>query len=131
MHNRPQEDLRVQLPMLSGHDNCCSPNDMASVARTYFMPSNLAEAMIKLLEDTANDGLNLVKNILARGEHILGNMWISQLSQTAAEDLNALNTVLPGLVARFERQHQVRWHSSQDWLTPNSWKVPLSISLAR
>ena len=35
--------------------------------RTYFMPSNLAEAMIKLLEDTANDGLNLVKNILARG----------------------------------------------------------------
>ena len=33
--------------------------------RTYFMPSNLAEAMIKLLEDTANEGLTLVKNILA------------------------------------------------------------------
>ena len=43
--------------------------------RTYFMPSNLAEAMIKLLEDNANEGLTLVKNILARGEHVLGNMW--------------------------------------------------------
>ena len=69
--------------------------------RTYFMPSNLAEAMIKLLEDTANEGLTLVKNILARGEHVLGNMWTSQLSQPAAEDLNTLNTVLPGLVAQF------------------------------
>ena len=36
------------------------------------MPSNLAEAMIKLLENTANEGLTLVKNILARGEHVLG-----------------------------------------------------------
>ena len=42
--------------------------------RTYFMPSNLAEAMIKLLEDTANEGLTLAKDILARGEHMLGNM---------------------------------------------------------
>ena len=69
--------------------------------RTYFMPSNLAEAMIKLLEDTANEGLALVKNILARGEHVLGNMWTSQLTQPAAEDLNTLNTILPGLVAQF------------------------------
>ena len=49
--------------------------------RTYFMLSNLAEAMIKLLEDTANEGLTLAKNILARGEHILGNMWTGQLTQ--------------------------------------------------
>ena len=69
--------------------------------RTYFMPSNLAEAMIKLLEDNANEGLTLVKNILARGEHVLGNMWTSQLTQPAAEDLNTLNTILPGLVAQF------------------------------
>ena len=69
--------------------------------RTYFMPSNLAEAMIKLLEDTANEGLTIVKNILARGEHVLGNMWTSQLTQPAAEDLNTLNTILPGLVAQF------------------------------
>ena len=65
------------------------------------MPSNLDEAMIKLLEDTANEGLTLVKNILARGEHVLGNMWTSQLTQPAAEDLNTLNTILPGLVAQF------------------------------
>ena len=37
--------------------------------RTYFMPSNLAEAMVKLLADTANDGLVLAKDILSRGEH--------------------------------------------------------------
>ena len=42
--------------------------------RTYFMPSNLAEAMVKLLEDTANDGLTLAKGILSRGEHALGNV---------------------------------------------------------
>ena len=40
--------------------------------RTYFMPSNLFEAMIKLLEDTANEGLTLVQNILARGETRIG-----------------------------------------------------------
>ena len=28
-------------------------------------------------------------------------VWTSQLPQTAAEDLNAINTVLPGLVAQF------------------------------
>ena len=65
------------------------------------MPSNLAEAMIKLLEDTANEGLTLAKDILARGEHILGNMWTGQLTQPAAEDLNTLNAILPGLVAQF------------------------------
>ena len=69
--------------------------------RTYFMPSNLAEAMIKLLEDNANEGLTLVKNILARGEHVLGNMWTSQLTQPAAEDLNTLNTIFHGLLAQF------------------------------
>ena len=57
--------------------------------------------MIKLLEDTANEGLTLAKDILARGDHILGNMWTSQLTQPAAEDLNTLNAILPGLVAQF------------------------------
>ena len=54
--------------------------------RTYFMPSNLAEAMIKLLEDTANGGLRLVQNILSKGDQVLGN---------------EINTILPGLVAQF------------------------------
>ena len=31
-----------------------------------FMPSNLAEAMVKLLADTSNDGLVLAKDILSR-----------------------------------------------------------------
>ena len=57
--------------------------------------------MIKLLEDTANEGLTLAKDILARGEHMLGNMWTGQLTQPAAEDLNTLNAILPGLVAQF------------------------------
>ena len=30
--------------------------------------------MVKLLEDTANDGLTLAKGILSRGEHALGNV---------------------------------------------------------
>ena len=68
--------------------------------RTYFMPSNLAEAMVKLLADTANDGLVLAKDILSRGEHQLGNVcWTDRLSQRDAADLNAINSMLPGLVA--------------------------------
>ena len=75
MHNRLREDLHELPPTLSDHDNSCSPRNMSSVViERYFMPSNLAEAMIKLLEDTANEGLTLVKGILARGDHILGNM---------------------------------------------------------
>ena len=52
------------------------------------MPSNLAEAMVKLLADTSNDGLVLAKDISSR-EH-LGNVWADQLSQKDAADLNAL-----------------------------------------
>ena len=37
--------------------------------------------------------------ILARGDHILGNMWTSP-TQPAAEDLKTLNST-PGLVAQF------------------------------
>jgi hypothetical protein len=42
------------------------------------MPSNLAEAMMKLLADTSNDGLVLAKDILSRGEHQVGNVWTEQ-----------------------------------------------------
>jgi len=69
--------------------------------RRYFMPSTLAEAMVQLLENTSNEGLHLVKHILARGAHVLGNVWTDQLMQTEADDLNAINSVLPGLPAQF------------------------------
>ena len=69
--------------------------------RRYFMPSTLAEAMVQLLENTSNEGLHLVKHILARGAHVLGNVWTEQLMQTEADDLNAINSVLPGLPAQF------------------------------
>ena len=69
--------------------------------RTYFMPSNLAEAMIRLLQETSNQGLDQVKNILDKGDHALGNMWTSQLSQPDAADLNPINAVLPGIPAQF------------------------------
>ena len=57
--------------------------------------------MVKLLADTSNDGLELAKDILSRGEHQLGNVWTDQLSERDAADLNAINAVLPGLVAQF------------------------------
>ena len=69
--------------------------------RRYFMPSTLAEAMAKLLENTSNEGLHLVKSILDRGTHVLGNVWTDQLTQPDANDLNAINSVLPGLPAQF------------------------------
>ena len=69
--------------------------------RRYFMPSTLAEAMAQLLENTSNEGLHLVKSILTRGTHVLGHVCTDQLTQPQADDLNAINSVLPGLPAQF------------------------------
>ena len=65
------------------------------------MPSNLAEAMIRLLDHSSNEGLAILSQVLCKGEHALGNLWTDQLSQQAAQDLRQVNTVLPGLDAQF------------------------------
>ena len=57
--------------------------------------------MVKLLENTSNEGLHLVKGILERGSHVLGNVWTDQLAQPDANDINAINSLLPGLPAQF------------------------------
>ena len=69
--------------------------------RNYYMPSNLAEAMIRLLDHSSNEGLAILSQVLCDGEHALGNLWTDQLSQQAAQDLQKVNTVLPGLDAQF------------------------------
>ena len=69
--------------------------------RNYFMPSNLAEAMIRLLDHSSNEGLAILSQVLCKGEHALGNLWTDQLTQQAAQDLQKVNTVLPGLDAQF------------------------------
>ena len=48
-----------------------------------------------------NEGLTTLSQILRRGQHTLGQLWTSQLSPQATEDLKAANTVLPGLRAQF------------------------------
>ena len=47
--------------------------------RNYYMPSNLAEAMIKLFDNSSNEGLAILNQVLRTGEHALGNLWIDQL----------------------------------------------------
>ena len=69
--------------------------------RTYFMPANLADAMVRLLEDTANEGLVQAREILSRGDNVLGNVWTDQLPCASSNDLDAINAVLPGLEGRF------------------------------
>ena len=64
--------------------------------RNYYMPSNLADAMIRLFDGSSNEGLTTLSQILRRGQHTLGQLWTSQLSPQATEDLKAANTVLPG-----------------------------------
>ena len=66
------------------------------------MPSDLAEAMIRLFDGSSNEGLTTLSQILRRGQHTLGQLWTNQLSQQFIEDLEAANTVLPGLRAQFE-----------------------------
>ena len=49
--------------------------------RNYYMPSNLGEAMIRLLDHSSNEGLAILSQVLRKGEHALGNLWTGQLSQ--------------------------------------------------
>ena len=65
--------------------------------RNYYMPSNLADAMIRLFNGSSNEGLSTLSQILCRGQHTLGQLWTSQLSPQATKDLKAANAVLPGL----------------------------------
>ena len=69
--------------------------------RNYFMPSNLAEAMIKLLDHSSNEGLAILSLVLGKGDHVLGNLWADQLTQQAALDLQTVHTVLPGIDSQF------------------------------
>ena len=57
--------------------------------RNYYMPSNLAEAMIRLLDDSSNEGLHLLNQTLRNSEHVLGRVWTEQLSPADEEDLRA------------------------------------------
>ena len=78
------------------------PRNMGCVVnRNYFMPSNLAEAMIKLLDHSSNEGLAILSQALGKGEHVLGNLWADQLTQQAALDLQTVHTVLPGIDSQF------------------------------
>ena len=76
--------------------------------RNYYMPSTLAEAMIRLLESSSNDSLVALGEILHRGQHTLGNLWVNQLHGQARKDLDATNAFLPGMEAQFRevRQHE-------------------------
>ena len=65
--------------------------------RNYYMPSNLADAMIRLFDGSSNEGLTTLSQILRRGQHTLGQLWTNQLSPQSTEDLKATNAVLPGL----------------------------------
>ena len=80
--------------------------------RNYYMPANLADAMIRLLDGSANEGLAALSQILKRGQPTLGQLWTSHLSPQDAEDLRAASTVLPGLRAQFEAaQPNMQRHS--------------------
>ena len=65
------------------------------------MPSNLAEAMIRLLDDSSNKGLHLLNQTLRNSEHVLGRVWTEQLSPADEEDLRAVHKVLPDLDSHF------------------------------
>ena len=48
--------------------------------RNYYTPATLADAMIRLLDGSANEGLTTLSQILKRGQSTLGQLWTSQLS---------------------------------------------------
>ena len=81
------------------------------------MPSNLAEAMIKLLDHSSNEGLTILSQALGKGEHVLGNLWADQLTQQAALDLQTVHTVLLGIDSQFRAaQPSERAQFLQQWI---------------
>ena len=48
--------------------------------RNDYMPSNLAEAMIRLLDDSSNKGLHLLNQTLRNSEHVLGRVWTATVT---------------------------------------------------
>ena len=80
--------------------------------RNYYTPATLADAMTRLLDGSANEGLTTLSQILKRGQSTLGRLWTSQLSPQDEEDLKVASAVLPGLQAVFKAtQPTIRRHS--------------------
>ena len=103
--------------------NVDQPALLISLFCNYYMPSNLADAMIRLFDGSSNEGLSTLSQILRRGQHTLGQVWTNQFSPQSTEDLEAANAVLPGLRAQFEAaQHMSKDNSPQSW-TPNYWQA--------
>ena len=73
----------------------------ASERQKLHMPSNLAEAMIRLLDDSSNEGLHLLNQTLRNSEHVLGRVWTEQLSPNDEEDLERSTKSFPGLNSHF------------------------------
>ena len=61
----------------------------------------LQKQMIRLLDDSSNEGLHLLNQTLRKSEHVLGRVWTEQLSPADEEDLRAVHKVLPGLDSHF------------------------------
>ena len=80
--------------------------------RNYYMPVNLADVMIRLLDGSANEGLAVLSQILKRGQPTLGQLWTSHLLPQDEEDLRVASTVLPGLKAQFEAKPNRQRHSA-------------------
>ena len=85
------------------------------------MPANLADAMIRLLDGPANEGLATLSQILKRGQSTLGQLWTSHLSPQDKEDLRAASTVLPGLKAQFEAAQPI-CNDTPDLWTQKCWR---------
>ena len=69
--------------------------------KNYYMPSTLAEAMTCLLASSSNDSLVALGEILHKGQHTLGNLWVHHLHNQAKQDLETTNTILPGIGTHF------------------------------
>ena len=69
--------------------------------KNYYMPSTLADAMTYLLASSSNDSLNALAEILHKGQHTVGNLWVHQLHHQAQQDFDMTNTILPGIANQY------------------------------
>ena len=89
------------------------------------MPANLADAMIRLLDGSANEGLAALSQILKRGQPTLGQLWTSHLSPQDAEDLSTASTPRP--TSPNLKQPRPTCNGAPALWIQNCWQVPLSI----
>ena len=95
--------------------------------RNYYMPANLADAMIRLLDGSANEGLTALSQILKRGQSTSRSAMDKSPLAAGCRRPQGSQHCAPRPHEPYLKQLNQICNDTPDSLTQNCWRVPLSI----